>query len=87
MGLKAGTRLSVFSVRRDKRGASYWVKAGMAWVNKDESVNVYLDVLPLDGTLHCREAVAERRESVMVPPGTPAEVASGLATAAVEGHS
>lgn len=32
-----------------------WIKAGSAWVNRDGSVNVYLDVLPLDGKLHIRE--------------------------------
>ncbi len=38
-----------------------WVKAGSAWVNRDGSLNVYLDVLPLDGKLHVREAL-ERRD-------------------------
>lgn len=62
----AGKRYQVFSVREsrgpDGKAASTWVKAGSAWVNRDGSLNVYLDVLPLDGKLHVREAL-ERREA------------------------
>ncbi len=60
-----GKRYQVFSVRetkdRDGKASQTWVRAGSAWVNRDGSMNVYLDVLPLDGKLHVREA-AERRE-------------------------
>jgi hypothetical protein len=61
-----GKRYQVFSIKetkeRDGRTNAVWVRAGSAWVNRDGSFNVYLDVLPLDGKLHVREAVAERRE-------------------------
>lgn len=60
--LSAGKRLAVFSIREGK-GGSIWVRAGSAFVNKDGSLNVLLDVLPLDGKLHVREA-AERRDTV-----------------------
>ncbi|MFB1480292.1 hypothetical protein [Corallococcus sp. RDP092CA] len=59
--LMAGKRLAVFSIREGK-GGSIWVRAGSAFVNKDGSLNVLLDVLPLDGKLHVREA-AEKRDS------------------------
>ena len=59
--LVAGKRLSVFSIRENK-GGSVWLRAGSAFVNKDGSMNVLLDVLPLDGRLHVRE-VGEKRES------------------------
>lgn len=49
---KAGA-FNVFSIRPGKDG-SVWVKAGSAYVNRDGSINVYLDVLPLDGKLHLR---------------------------------
>ena len=58
--LVAGKRLAVFSIREGK-GGSVWVRAGSAFVNKDGSLNVHLDVLPLDGKLHVREA-GEKRE-------------------------
>lgn len=53
--LDSGKRLAVFSIRPGKNG-SIWVRAGVAEVNRDGSVNLYLDVLPLDGKLHVREA-------------------------------
>lgn len=63
--LSAGKRLAVFSIRENK-GGSIWVRAGSAFVNKDGSLNVLLDVLPLDGKLHVREA-GEKRESLGTP--------------------
>lgn len=62
--LGQGKRLQVFSIKEEKDGnekRTTWVKAGHAWVNRDGSMNVYLDVLPLDGKLHVREAVEEKR--------------------------
>jgi hypothetical protein len=66
----AGKRYQVFSIKETKQGdgrvTSVWVRAGSAWVNRDGSFNVYLDVLPLDGKLHVREAV-EKREGATEP--------------------
>ncbi len=62
--LEPGKRLAVFSIRQGKNG-SVWVRAGWAEVNRDDSVNLHLDVLPIDGRLHVREA-SERAAS---PPG------------------
>jgi hypothetical protein len=28
-------------------GGTYWMRCGVGWVNKDNSINVYLDALPL----------------------------------------
>jgi hypothetical protein len=67
--LKLNVRYAVFSIRRLKNG-SVWVRAGSAWVNKDGSMNLYLDVLPLDGTLHVREP-GERRDFVPDPRTDP----------------
>ncbi|MBF5041912.1 hypothetical protein FGE12_05875 [Aggregicoccus sp. 17bor-14] len=64
--LMAGKRLAVFSIREGK-GGSIWVRAGSAFVNKDGSLNLLLDVLPLDGKLHVREA-AERRDAPAPAP-------------------
>jgi len=55
-------RLAVFSIRKS-RGGSIWVRAGSAFVNRDGSLNLYLDVLPIDGTLHVREP-GEKRDVV-----------------------
>ncbi len=59
--LEVGKRLAVFSIRDGKNG-SVWVRAGNAFVNKDGSLNVWLDVLPIDGKLHVREA-GEKRDT------------------------
>ena len=62
-----GKRLQVFSIKevteKNDEKKSVWVKAGSAWVNRDGSLNVYLDVLPLDGKLHVREALEDKRDS------------------------
>ena len=64
-----GTRMTVFSTRkRSDTAPMVWVRAGTAFVNKDGSLNVYLDVLPLDGKLHLREAVLDKPEA-LGPPG------------------
>lgn len=68
--IAAGKRLAVFSIREGK-GGSVWVRAGTAFVNKDGSLNLLLDVLPLDGKLHVREA-GEKRD-LATPPSRLAE--------------
>ncbi len=36
-------------------GKSLWIKIGTAFLNKDGSINVFLDTLPIDGRLHIRD--------------------------------
>ena len=81
--LTAGKRLAVFSIREGK-GGSIWVRAGSAFVNKDGSLNVLLDVLPLDGKLHVREA-ADKRDGAHASGRFGSE--AGLEPSLVEGHS
>ena len=65
--LLPGKKLQVFSIKEttsekpNEEKRTLWVKAGTAWVNRDGSLNVYLDVLPLDGKLHVREFTEEKR--------------------------
>jgi hypothetical protein len=54
-------RFGAFSIR-ENRGGSIWVRAGTGYANKDGSMNLVLDVLPLNGRLHIRE-VGEKRDS------------------------
>lgn len=64
--LVSGKRYQVFSMKETTGGidgkerTTVWIKAGSAWINRDGSMNVYLDVLPLDGRLHVRECVEKR---------------------------
>jgi hypothetical protein len=84
--LTAGKRLAVFSIREGK-GGSIWVRAGSAFVNKDGSLNVLLDVLPLDGKLHVREA-ADKRDTVQAGGGGGRYgLDGGLDSLPVGGHS
>ncbi|MFN0064157.1 MAG: hypothetical protein ACKVPX_16745 [Myxococcaceae bacterium] len=56
-----GKRLAVFTIKEAGRSGSIWLRAGTAFVNRDGSLNLLLDVLPLDGRLHVREAL-ERKD-------------------------
>ena len=69
-----------------KDGSTYWMRVGTGFPNKDDSVNLYLDVLPANQKLQLREMDEEdlrekdgrgkRPEARAARPGTP-----GLATA------
>jgi hypothetical protein len=54
----AKQRLDVFNIRkgksRDGGERSYWSRCGVAFINKDGSINVKLELLPIDGELHLR---------------------------------
>src|SRR3990170_6179045 len=50
-------RWDVFTIR-EREGSDkkhFWVKIGIAFVNRDGSWNIYLDATPLDGKLQIRE--------------------------------
>ena len=55
-----GKRYAVFAIRNTKNGSTIWVRAGVAFVQPDDSMNLTLDVLPLDGQLHIREATPKQ---------------------------
>lgn len=44
-----------FQITEGKDGKSYWTKVGMAFVNKDGSINVFLDAFPRDGKIQIRD--------------------------------
>ena len=44
-----------------------WMRVGIAWLNRDGSINVVLDALPLGGRIQLREDDRERRAE---PRGT-----------------
>ncbi len=68
-------QLDVWSIRDadEKNPRDYWKHVGRAFVNQDSSINVLLDVLPLNGKLQIRkrrdnEGSEQERSSV---PGQP----------------
>lgn len=57
------TMKSVFTVV-ERDGQSHWLKLGVGFVNKDGSLNLKLDALPLNKSLHVRDfETAEEREA------------------------
>lgn len=58
-------RLVVFAERKIK-GGTVMVRAGNAVENRDGSLVVYLDVLPLDGRLIIRQPVGTERDQEWV---------------------
>lgn len=58
----------VYVISERGEGNAQWSKIGVAFVNKDGSLNVILDALPLEGKLHIRdrrvnEKAAERKDA------------------------
>ena len=51
--------LEVFSIR-NAEGKSLWTRCGVAFINRDGSINVVLDQFPTEGKLHLR--APRRRE-------------------------
>ncbi len=52
----ASNFLNVFTViEREGQDKNFWQQLGAAFVNQDNSLNVRLNALPLDGRLHIRE--------------------------------
>jgi hypothetical protein len=49
----------VYNIVEGKDGKSYWTRIGIAFENKDGSLNIFLNQLPLDGKLHVREPKAK----------------------------
>lgn len=46
----------VYSItERGEQGSSAWSKIGVAFVNKDDSLNVVLDAIPMNGKIHIRD--------------------------------
>lgn len=49
---------------------AFWVRLGIAHINHDQSINVYLDALPLGGKLQIREEEVKPRHNDTRAPAT-----------------
>ena len=49
-------------VERPGAEKKYWVRIGSAFVNRDQSLNVRLDAMPVNGTIHIRDVDEEDLE-------------------------
>ncbi len=61
------SKVKFIYVITSKGERKFWTKVGVAFVNRDGSLNCKLESLPIDGELHIRDYVApedrERTES------------------------
>jgi hypothetical protein len=48
---------AIFEPKNDGRDRARWVRVGVAFPNRDGSLNVLLDALPLSGRLQIRDRV------------------------------
>jgi hypothetical protein len=49
------TMKAVYTVVERGQGKSYWTRVGVGFVNRDGSINLRLDAIPVNGTLQVRE--------------------------------
>lgn len=61
--------LTAFCVIEREDGSVTWIRCGRARPNRDGSINVVLEALPLNGELHLRpaEPAASERKPVVAP--------------------
>lgn len=61
----------VWTVVDRGQGKSYWTRVGVGFVNRDGSITVRLDAVPINGTLQVREwqEPFDRRPDQTEPPG------------------
>ena len=57
IGPSAGNRpaKSVFTIIERPNGKNYWARIGAGWLNRDGSISIRLDALPVNGTLQVRD--------------------------------
>ena len=55
-------QFKVISPIERKDGGKYWMRCGTAFVNKDNSINVYLDALPLVASKEQQGVTLQLRE-------------------------
>lgn len=60
----------VYTIIERGKGRRVWLRVGVAFVNRDQSLNVRLDALPISGQLHIREALppGSRDQEPLGPP-------------------
>lgn len=52
---ETGTKLRVLCPVSSKDGKTFWLRMGAGFRNRDKSINIYLDGLPVNGKLQLRE--------------------------------
>jgi hypothetical protein len=55
MVMDAAEKRAIYTIIERKDGKSNWVRVGIGYVNRDGSITVKLDALPVNGVLQVRE--------------------------------
>ena len=63
--------LAVFTVIEIDGRKPIWCRIGAAWINRDESINVRLNALPINGSLHIRKQDQDDRRQGRQQPQAP----------------
>lgn len=53
---------TVYVITQNKEGKNFWHKIGVAFENRDGSLNVKLHALPINGEMHIREEYQQQRK-------------------------
>lgn len=53
--MDAAERKTIYTIVERKDGKSYWVRVGAGFVNRDGSITVKLDAVPVNGVLQVRD--------------------------------
>ena len=56
-------RRAVYTIIENGEGKSFWRLVGSAFVNRDDSLTVLLDALPVNGRLHIRDTKEKESNS------------------------
>ncbi len=64
-----GTMKMVYAVVDRAPGKTFWTKVGVGFVNKDGSINLRLDAIPIAGTLQVRDYEPREWERSGAPAG------------------
>jgi hypothetical protein len=79
---------AVYTVIERGQGKSFWVRIGVGFTNRDGSINLRLDAIPVNGSLQVRDwsEPYERRTENVETPSRPRAAARGQAPdALIEG--
>jgi hypothetical protein len=85
-GAEAGRRPLIAWAIIERKGSDrpFWNRVGSAFVNRDGSINVYLEALPLQGKVQLREEQPKDREGQRGPPGAHGPGEGGERTVRIE---
>lgn len=50
----------VYHIANKDGEKAIWTRIGIAFVNKDDSLNVLLNTIPLDGKIHIRDKISKK---------------------------